>query len=187
MKTIKPSGHIDITKSWIEQFVIAYHLCPFASKPFREDRIRYVLLEEENEDKLHDLMMEEVKILQSQPSEVVETTLIIHPNIGRTFDSYLDIFAALEKQLEMQKLEEFVQLASFHPDYQFAETDYDHPENFTNRSPYPMIHLLRVDSVEASIESYPDTMRIPTNNIARMRQIGTTELVKIYHEIIRKN
>lgn len=181
------SEQIITTKAWIEQFVMRYHLCPFATKPFREDRIRYLLFEGEDSRTLLELALAEIRQLQAKPAEELETTLIVHPKFGLSFENYLDVLADLEEMLEAFELNEFVQIASFHPDYQFAGTEYDSPENFTNRSPFPMLHLLRVDSVSDAIENYPDTSIIPTNNIARMQQIGSADLIKIYHEIIGKN
>ncbi len=181
------SEQITKTKAWIEQFVMRYHLCPFATKPFREDRIRYVVFDGQDAKTLLALILAEVRQLQTKPAAELETTLIIHPHFGLTFESYLDLIGDLDDMFEELELMESVQLASFHPDYQFAGTEYEAPENFTNRSPFPMIHLLRVDSVSDAIENYPGINVIPTNNIARMQQIGSAELIKIYHEIIGKN
>jgi hypothetical protein len=178
---------IQQTKDWIEQFVIGYNLCPFAMKPFRDDRIRFVHFEEEDVAQLKEQFLVEALKLRDLPATEVETTLIICPNVSSNFETYLDLFEVMLDTLDEFELDEVIQLASFHPDYQFADTDYEAPENFTNRSPYPMIHLLRVDSVARAIETYPDTANIPVNNIARMQQIGSEELIKRYHEIIGKN
>lgn len=175
------------TKDWVEQFVIAYNLCPFATKPFRRDRIRYVHFQDDNAAPFLELLLKEALALREQTPEDLETTLVVHPKLTNSFEDYLDLFATVEDLFEEQGFSELIQVASFHPDYQFADTEYEAPENFTNRSPYPMIHLLRVDSVAHAIDTYPDTARIPTINIARLKQIGSSELIKRYHEIIGKN
>ena len=175
------------TTAWIKDFVIQYQLCPFAAQPFQEDRIKYVLFEGSDVEALVEkTFLEALQLKEIDPKEV-ETTLIIHPIALIDFEDYISTVEQMQEDLEKIGLEGVVQLASFHPDYQFAETQRDDPENFTNRSPYPMIHLLREESVEKVITLYPDTENIPVENIKTMNKLGRVQLIHKRNEIIGKN
>ncbi len=175
------------TKEWIQQFVIGYNLCPFAAQPFHQDLIKYVVLRSK---KLEDLVVstfeECIKLYESEATEI-ETTLIIHPNVLLDFNDYNEVVGQMQEDLEALNFDGVVQLASFHPAYQFDGTNADDPENFTNRSPYPMIHILRENSVEKAIALHPDIENIPAENIKTMQTIGIKDLTKKRNEIIGKN
>lgn len=179
--------YINQTTSWIKTFVIGYNLCPFAAKPFNENRIKYVLVENGELEDLVERTFQECIALQNADPKLVETTLIIHPNVLSDFQEYIDVVEQMQEDLVKLNLEGDIQFASFHPQYQFAETNFDDPENFTNRSPVQMIHLLRGDSVEKAINLYPDTDKIPFNNIEKMNEIGVEILTKKRNDIIEKN
>lgn len=181
------SNIISQTKSWIEQFVIGYNLCPFAAQPFHQDRIKYVLVGGEEVEPLVETVFQECIHLQDTDPMEVETTILIHPGILTDFEDYLAVLGQMQDDLEELQLEGVVQLATFHPDYQFAGTNQNDPENFTNRSPYPMIHILREESVEKAINSHSDTENIPLENIKTMNGIGREALILKRNEIIGKN
>ena len=148
------SDYIAHTKQWLADFVIGLNLCPFAQKPFSRDKIKYVLFEANDEQALMQLFLEEAFSLSRSLPEEIETSLIIHPNCLSDFSSYLNFIQVLENLLVQGGLEGILQIASFHPDYQFAETKPEDVENYTNRSPYPMIHLLREESIEKALEHF---------------------------------
>jgi uncharacterized protein len=178
---------INQTKSWIEQFVIGYNLCPFAAQPFNQDRIKYVLVEGKDLEELVETTFQECLSLQKTDASEIETSILIHPEILTDFEEYLGVLEQMQDDLEKLDLEGVIQLATFHPDYQFAETRPEDAENFTNRSPYPMIHILREDSLEKVINLHPNTENIPQENIKTMNRIGTEELIRKRNEIIGKN
>lgn len=166
------SKFIIATKLWLEQIVIGLELCPFAKHAL--GAIEYSL--SEAQDERHLLADLEQACLKLKSDAGVETLLLIHPNVLQDFDVYNQFLAYAEGLLEVMQLEGEIQLASFHPDYQFADTDFDSAENFTNRSPFPMLHLLREASVEHAVSSYPDVEAIPQRNIERMQELGTAML-----------
>ena len=180
------NNYILHTKSWIKEFVIGYNLCPFAAKPFEEDRIKYVLLEENDIEKLLEQTILEAMDLKLSDSNDIETTIIIHPNVLTDFFDYIEVMDKLQNNLKIFELEGHIQLATFHPNYQFDGTQLTDAQNFTNRSPYPMIHLIKEDSVAKAISSYPDIHKIPARNMATMNRVGTLELKKKFQRIIEK-
>lgn len=165
---------VDITKQWVNDFVIKYNVCPFAKREVLTDRIRVVVSDAQGGENLLENLCAELHYLVEQDG--VNTTLLVHPWALKRFEDYNQFLDLADDLLEQQGwLGEF-QIASFHPDYQFADTDYNSAENYTNRSPYPMLHVLREQQVEKSIQNYPDIDQIPINNILRMNEIGLSKL-----------
>ena len=152
------------TRNWIQDFVIGLQLCPFAKDPFQKNQIRYRVFSGSDTEKLLAFIYAEFKFLESSEAREIETTLILIPEMIHDFEQYLSIIDLTELLLEDLKLEGIYQVASFHPKYQFANTHFEDITNYTNRSPYPTIHLLRESSVEAAIQSYGDTSTIPERN-----------------------
>lgn len=175
------------TQAWIEKFIIAYNLCPFAKVPFEKDQIRYVIIEGNNLENIIVQTFTECNFLLDTAPELVETSLIILPDALNDFYDYINVLNQMQDDLETLGLNGQVQFASFHPQYQFAGTDPDAPENFTNRSPFPMIHILRENSVQKAINLHPDTLEIPSKNIEVMNKIGIKGLNNLRNEIIGKN
>jgi uncharacterized protein len=182
---MKNSHHhlIDTTKLWVERFVIGLNLCPFARHPFRMDKIKYLVFDGDNQEKLTERLVMEVNYLLETPPSVLETTLIILPDMLADFDEYLDYLEISEFILSELELEGLVQVASFHPDYQFDGTEPDDAENYTNRSPFPILHLLREDSVERAIEAFPEVGDIPARNIETMKNLGLNHLKTMLNDI----
>ena len=170
------------TKLWIEQFVIGLNLCPFANHPFVNNKIRYKLEEAENLEKLVETLIEELIFLQKKSKDEIETTLIIHPNILNDFLDYNDFQDVVGAVLEEHDLVGVFQVATFHPDYQFAGEHLNSPSNFVTRSPFPMLHILREESVENAIHLHPNTEMIPEDNIQKMNELGIVGIKKLLNQ-----
>ena len=161
---------IQQTKRWIEDIVIGLNLCPFAAQPFNDNRIEYIVSDNnEIEKDLQELAIC-FSILDNRVS--IETILLIFPQAYKNFDDYLEILYLANLLLEDLKLSGTYQLASFHPDYHFEGSAIDDASNFTNRSPFPMLHILRERSIERAIKSYNHIETVPRNNIKNLREIG---------------
>jgi hypothetical protein len=163
---------IAATKAWIEKDVIGLNLCPFAKAVHIAGQIRYVVSKASTAwTLLSDLAAELIALHEGDPA-VVDTTLLIHPRVMADFFEYNDFLADADAALQRLGLVGTIQIAGFHPQYQFAETEPDDPTNRTNRSPYPTLHLLREASVERALETYPDADQIPARNIETMRRLA---------------
>ena len=158
------------TRTWLDRAVIGLNLCPFA-KPIR-NRIRYAVSEAETPEALRADLADELQTLAEADPEDIETTLLIHPRVLADFLEYNDFLEVADETLEDLDLVGEIQIASFHPQYQFAGTEPDDIENYTNRSPHPMLHLLREASVEAAVDAHPDTAQINEKNVETMRALG---------------
>lgn len=165
------------TRQWVEKVVVGYNLCPFAKRELVKDRIRFVVSDVATEDELLQALQSELQFLEANPE--VETTLLIHPGVLQDFFAYNEFLETADALLNYLELEGVFQIASFHPDYQFAGTDTGAAENYTNRSPYPMLHLLREASLESAIDNYPDVEGIPDRNIALMNELGVEKMRSI--------
>jgi hypothetical protein len=165
-----PQTVIAQTKKWIIDVVVGCNFCPFAAREVKRDSIGYVVVE--NGDNKKGLEALASCFSKMDEDEALETMLIIFPHAFVSFDAYLQLVALSEKFLEKQGYEGVYQLATFHPLYLFAGAAKNDPANYTNRSPYPMLHLLREESLTAAIDRYPDTSTIPEKNIAFAQQKG---------------
>ncbi|MGD9843628.1 MAG: DUF1415 domain-containing protein [Steroidobacteraceae bacterium] len=162
------------TKAWLEKIVIGLNLCPFAASAHLNNRIRYVVSQQQTTAGLLDELTEELTTLQQTDTSRYETTLIIHPQVLNDFHLYNDFLDDCDAAIVALNLEGELQIASFHPDYQFAGSKPQDIENFSNRSPYPMLHLLREASVTRALENYPDVDHIIDNNMVTLRNLGLT-------------
>lgn len=165
---------IDSTRLWVEQVVVAFNLCPFAKRELVKERVRFVVSKAAGEHALLDELAHELALLNVDTT--IETTLLIHPQLLQNFMEYNDFLEAADELLVDMDLEGVYQVASFHPDYQFGGTEPGDAENYTNRSPYPMLHVLREDSLTVAIDSYPEVDLIPERNIACMNEQGAEKL-----------
>ena len=160
------------TRAWLEKAVIGLNLCPFAEAVHVGNQIRYTVSDAQiPEALLNDLARELQTLAAADPAEV-ETTLLIHPRVLGEFPDYNDFLDIAEAAVDELGLTGTIQVASFHPQYRFADTEPDAIENYSNRSPYPMLHLLREESVERAVAAFPDAGRIPDRNIEILRRIG---------------
>ena len=165
------------TKNWIGKVVIGLNFCPFAKREFMRDSIRYMVSDKKNLKEVLLELIEELKFLDGNAS--TETTLLIYPNLFADFEDYLDLVGMGEDFLRQLNYEGVYQLASFHPQYQFGGTEADDASNFTNRSPYPILHLLREESLENALEHYDAPEDIPERNIQVAEQHGFKVLQKL--------
>ena len=160
------------TRAWIEKFVIGLGLCPFPAAPFNAGRVGVSVCDQDDTDGVYQAFLTALfELFTSDPSEL-ETSLLVVPQGLASFDDYLDMLEMLQLAVREAGAEGMVQVASFHPDYRFADAAADDPANFTNRSPYPMFHLIREDGLAAALESVADPDAIPARNIARLRGLG---------------
>lgn len=159
---------------WVSEVVAGLNLCPFARREIDAGSVRYVVSEAAGEAALLEHLAEELCFLRARPD--VETTLLIHPGVLQDFDAYNDFLSLCDDLLAALAMEGEFQVASFHPAYRFDGTDADAPENYSNRSPYPLLHLLREASVARAVASHPDTAQIPARNVERLRTLGTDHL-----------
>lgn len=165
---------IAATQTWLKSVIIDYNICPFAKRELDRGSIRFcVSHEREIESCLMNLMLE-CDLLDADLN--IETTLLIYDNAFTAFDDYLDFLDLAETLLVEQGYEGVYQLASFHPDYCFDGAGQSDPANYTNRSPYPMIHILRESSIEQAVSTYPHPENIPQRNIELTRELGLAKM-----------
>lgn len=160
------------TVNWVEKAVIGLNLCPFAKAVHVKQQIRYVVCDADTPEALLEKLMEELEYLAEADPDKVDTTIIIHPNVLADFEDYNEFLDVADAALEDMDLDGILQVASFHPGYQFADTHKNDIENYTNRSPYPSLHLLREDSVERAVEAFPEAADIFEKNIDTLRTLG---------------
>src|ERR1700730_6063091 len=163
---------IAATRRWLERSVIGLNLCPFAEIVYRADGVRCRVSEQRSASALLDDLRAELRELQAADPLRCETTLLIHPWVLADFIEYNDFLDVCETTIAELDLEGELQVASFHPQYQFAGTQPEDIENYTNRSPYPMLHLLREASIERAIAAMPDAGEIYRKNILTLRSLG---------------
>lgn len=170
------------TKCWVTSVIIAHNYCPFAKREIDKDSVRYqVLYDSEINNLLESIIKECIWLDQN---EKTETTLIIIPSGLNDFNSFLDVLVLAEDLLVAQGYEGVYQLASFHPDYCFQGAEENDPANYTNRSPYPMFHLIREASLEKAIEQHPSADAIPERNIRYAREQGLEEMQRLLAKCI---
>lgn len=165
------------TKNWIEKVVIGLNFCPFAKREVLRDTIRYVVSDKTNLEEVLLEFIEELKFLDTNDS--TETTLLIYPTLFADFENYLDLVAMGQDFLRQLDYLGVYQLASFHPQYQFGGTEVDDASNFTNRSPYPTLHLIREESLENALEHYDAPEDIPEQNIKVAEKQGFKALQQL--------
>ena len=163
---------IAATRRWLERSVIGLNLCPFAERVYRDDRVRLCVSEQRSASALLEDLRSELTRLNAADPDCCETTLLIHPWVLADFIEYNDFLEVCEATIVESGLEGELQVASFHPQYQFAGTQPDDIDNYTNRSPYPMLHLLREASIERAVAALPDTDEIYRRNIRTLRNLG---------------
>ena len=176
MHTPAEDPSITETRAWVERVVIGLKLCPFAPAPALKGTIRYAMSDAETaEALLEDLATELHRLVDARP-EQLETTVLVHPRVLQDFSDFNDFLEIADEALQTMGLEGEIQIASFHPQYQFADTGPDDIGNETNRSPYPTLHLLREASVARAVESFGDTHSISAANLATLAKLGPAGL-----------
>jgi len=161
------------TRAWVDRAVIGLNLCPFAKAVQTRNQIRYVVCAAQDVDTLLATLSQEMDHLVASDPALVDTTLIIHPLVLNDFLDFNDFLGAADELLEQLGYEGTLQVASFHPKFQFAGTRVDDVSNATNRSPYPTLHLLREASVDRAVAAFPDAESIYEKNIRTLEALGT--------------
>ncbi len=168
------------TKAWVDSFIVAKNVCPFAKREVERGSVRYVVVRTRESSVALEELIAEVDWLDQHPE--TETTLMIFPTLCNDFMSYLDFVDDAEELMFEQGCEGVYQLATFHPNYCFAGAEESDVSNYTNRSPYPMLHLLRESSLDKAIEFYGDTSGIPDRNIELMERTGEPALMELMRQ-----
>ncbi|MFG1447521.1 DUF1415 domain-containing protein [Xylella fastidiosa] len=163
-----------LTRQWIERAVIGLNLCPFAKAVYIKQQLRLVLSDATKPETLLEHLAKELLLLRDTPAEHIDTTLIVHPHILTDFLDYNDFLDNVDAIIKTLDLQSILQVASFHPKYQFHGTAPDDMSNYTNRSPYPSLHLLREKSVDHAITAFPDPNVIVQRNIQTLKRLGDT-------------
>lgn len=168
---------ISHTRQWITSVVIACNFCPFAAREVKRGTIHYEVLQSEDEKQVLKATLALMQLLDA--NEQIETALLILPKGFEHFEYYLNLVEAAQQLLEENDYEGIYQLASFHPGYLFAGSNENDPANYTNRSPYPMLHFLREESVSKAIDHYPDIDKVPHKNIAFAQSKGLSYMQQL--------
>lgn len=173
---------IQQTQQWIQSFIITLNLCPFARREMDKGSVRIQVSSAITNEKALEDLETEIELLNTNAN--IETTFLLFPMFLQDFFDYLDFSYLVEANLLTQGYEGIYQLATFHPNYCFADANVDDVTNYTNRSPYPMLHILREESIEKAISYFGNTGTIPENNMARLRRMGTEEVEKMVQECL---
>ena len=160
------------TRVWLERAVIGLNLCPFAKAVHLKNQIRYAVSAAQTPEELLADLLGELRLLQATDASEIETTLLVHPGVLADFFDYNDFLELADAAVAAEGLEGEIQLASFHPQYQFAGTGPEDIETYSNRSPYPMLHLLREASIARAVAVFPDAGQIFERNIETLRRLG---------------
>jgi len=174
------SNIIQETQDWLIKAVIGLNLCPFAKAVHVKEQIKYVVSEATSVEQLMEDLAKELEFLAEVSREKTDTTLLIHPEVLGDFLDYNDFLELADQLLEDLDLDGELQIASFHPQYQFAGTEIDDVTNFTNRSPYPTLHLIREDSIDEAVKAFPEAEAIFETNMQTMEKLGTDGWLKLF-------
>jgi hypothetical protein len=181
-RPIGPDAIVGATRRWLERSVIGLKLCPFAEPVYKGGLVRYRVSEHRSPAGLSDDLRSELVFLSEHQASVLETTLLIHPWVLTDFIEFNDFLSVCERLIVDLGLEGELQIASFHPQYRFAGTQPEDIENYTNRSPYPTLHLLREASIERALTSVPDPEEIYRRNILTMGTLGHEGWRKLWND-----
>ena len=165
---------IGAVQRWVESLVVGLNLCPFAKRVWVKNRVRCSVTEAATEEQLLVDLQAELELLNRD--DAIETTLLIHPRVLKEFYDYNQFLNYADNLLAQMRLNGVYQIASFHPDYQFGGTEPGDVENYTNRSPYPLLHLIREESLERAISNYPGSDQIPDRNIELLNSLGRDKM-----------
>lgn len=180
--TFDPAQIETDVRRWLERAVIGLNLCPFAKAVYVKDQVRIVISDASTERALLEELGEELGMLRDTPAEQIDTTLLVHPQVLGDFLDYNDFLGDADALVEAMDLDGVLQVASFHPQYQFAGSQPDDADNLTNRAPYPILHLLREASIDRAVAAYPDPDAIIARNIATVRELGVEGWSKLLAE-----
>ncbi len=171
---------IEATREWLEKAVIGLNLCPFAKAVYVKNQVRFVVSAAQHLDGLLEDLDRELDFLAAANPDEVETTLLIHPMLLPDFLDFNDFLQLADAAVEEHELEGIIQIASFHPQFQFAGTEPDDMGNFTNRAPFPTLHLLREASIERAVAAFPEAETIYERNIETLKALGHAGWVALW-------
>lgn len=180
MNQDKNSSTLEAIELWLDEKVIGLNLCPFAKQPRKAGRIAIDIVTTTDEDSIYEAFLTAAYGLLSVPIEQTETSLLVLESGFESFEDYLDLLNQLETLIDLNDWRGTLQLASFHPLYQFEGTEPDSRENYTNRSPFPVFHLLREDSISKARELHPNTEEIPERNIALFEEMDDEQFKQLF-------
>jgi hypothetical protein len=173
-KLSKDDRVIAAVQRWVKSFVVDMNLCPFAKRELSSNRVRFASTAAKTEEELLLALQTELELLDRDTT--IATTLLVHADVLQDFDGYNQFLNYADALLRQTGLEGVYQIASFHPDYRFAGAGPDDAENYTNRSPYPLLHIIREESLARAIAQSTDVDQVPARNIALMNQLGRDRL-----------
>jgi uncharacterized protein len=183
--TTEQDNIIASTEQWLRAVVIGLNLCPFARKPERAGLIRYAVSEATDDETLMAELLHECQLLDELPAAELETTLLIIPAHLHTFEDFNHFLNLADWLIERHNYTGIYQLATFHPNYQFADTESDDAENLTNRAPYPILHLLREDSLAKVLANYPNPETIPENNKRSVSELTECQKQELFAHLFK--
>ncbi len=160
------------TLRWIKEFVVGLNLCPFARPLLASDALRVTVCEATEDEGVAEALLDELELIEKVSEAEIATTLVVFPNALQGFSAYLAFLDSAQQLLEEMDLVGVLQLASFHPNYQFAGEPEDSASHYTNRAPFPMIHLLREDMLTRALDTFPNPEQIPEQNIQTLEDLG---------------
>lgn len=165
-------GVVAAMRIWLEKAVIGLNLCPFAKSVYVRNQVRFVVSEARHLDAFLEQLDDELDLLAKTDPEVIDTTLLIHPTLFSDFLDFNEVVGVAEEAVIENDLDGVLQVASFHPRFQFEGTEPDDIGNYTNRAPFPTLHLIREDSLARAIAGYPDPDNIYQRNIETLEKLG---------------
>lgn len=181
---------MDRVGQWIDQIVIGLSFCPFAARPWRAGTVRIMVSHAETRDELNAELIAELQLLdgsalKEEVASTPETSLVVTPKLLQEFWDYSDYAASVSRMMRKKGWEGVFQLATFHPDYCFADAATEDPVNLTNRSPYPIFHFLRESSITSALETYQDPASIPEKNTQRIQLMSDSERSSLFSYLAR--
>lgn len=180
---MKDEKIIESVRQWVETVVVGLNLCPFAKRELVKNRVRFSVAKTKTEEGLLAALQSELELMQKDDS--IETSLLIHPNVLKDFFDYNEFLYFANDLVDKLSLEGVIQIASFHPDYQFGGVSPQDVENYTNRSPFPILHLIREEGLERAIANYPDSEWIPEHNIQLLKELGIVKMQDMLQACIK--
>ena len=178
---------IDIIKRWLQEVIIGHNLCPFAKEPWLNNSVRIVMFKEENfEEELLKRIGEEVSLLVRKPKEKIETSILVFSQLSLLLEDWNDINHAVMDMITANGQEGIIQSVMFHPEFRFMGSDPEDVTNAINRSPFPLIHLIREESITAIVDKGIDTKKIIARNISYLEEMGWTKWKKMMNDIMTK-
>ena len=176
----QPDAFVAATRAWVDKAVIGLNLCPFAKAVQHKGLVRYVVSDATQAAALQEQLVEELVLLASADPALIDTTLLIHPAVLADFRDFNDFFGVADAALRAIGLEGVIQIASFHPAYRFAGTAPDDIGNFSNRSPYPTLHLLRESSIDQAVTAFPHAADIYERNLETLQKLGHAGWARLF-------